>query len=141
MAGMLPGVECARRRRMIRGGTRRSSSIYLYTISHENHHTLFLFLFLFLFFGGYAQNNRKEELGGAARQAKERLDERLTAHRKSETKRSNTKKISRFVERKSMVLGELQKEAFGSKQSGPERFSWMKLSWKSSDQTNCAVCM
>ncbi|KAG6673551.1 hypothetical protein I3842_16G117200 [Carya illinoinensis] len=139
MAGMLPGVECARRRRMIPGGTRRSSSICLYTISHENHHTSSSSSSLkrSLLYKSY----NDEELGGAAREAKERLDERLTAHRKSETKRSNTKKISRFVERKSMVVGELHKEALGSKQSGPERFSWMKLCWKSSDQNNCAVCM
>ncbi|KAF5445778.1 hypothetical protein F2P56_034803 [Juglans regia] len=139
MAGMLPGVECARRRRMIHGSTRRSSSLCLYTISHENHHTSSSSSSLKRSLLYKSCND--EELSGAAREAKERLDERLTAHRKSETKRSNTEKISSFVERKSMVLGELQKEALGSKQSGPERFSWMKLSWKSSDQNNCAVCM
>lgn len=40
-----------------------------------------------------------------------------------------------------MVLGELHTEVFGSKKRGSRWFSWTKLSWKASDQDDCAVCL
>lgn len=48
--------------------------------------------------------------------------------------------------RSSMIPMELQREVYGSKKStstrtGSRRFSWAKLSWKSSDQDECAVCL
>ncbi|KAJ0984834.1 hypothetical protein J5N97_003190 [Dioscorea zingiberensis] len=90
MAGMLPGVECARRRRFHQGGSMdsptgsRRSSFCLYTTSHESH---------------LNNSNSKQRsslnkelhglaLGSIAREAKERLDERLRAQqRASEMKR------------------------------------------------------
>ncbi|KAF5469640.1 hypothetical protein F2P56_013699 [Juglans regia] len=137
MAGMLPGVESARRRR-IHGGTRRSP-LCLYTSSHEKHHTYTTPSLRSVFDPAY----KDEELGGAAREAKERLDERLRGNRNSETKRSNTKDCSRYVEASSMFLGKSHTEALSSKQSGSERFSWVKLSWipSTSDQENNAFCL
>ncbi|XP_040997695.1 uncharacterized protein LOC121243643 isoform X2 [Juglans microcarpa x Juglans regia] len=137
MAGMLPGVESARRRR-IHGGTRRSP-LCLYTSSHEKHHTYTTPSLRSVFDQPY----KDEELGGAAREAKERLDDRLRGNRNSETKRSNTKDCSRYVEASSMVLGKSHTEALSSKQSGSERFSWVKLSWipSASDQENNAFCL
>ncbi|KAB1227035.1 hypothetical protein CJ030_MR1G014943 [Morella rubra] len=131
MAGMLPGVECARRRRIQSGP--RPSSLCLYISNHEHKHTSTSSL--------QTSIHKDEELEGAAREAKERLDERLRAHRKSQNKRGNTKDCSSFVEGGSRVLGELQTEALGSKKSGSERFRWVKLSWKSPDQDKIVIFM
>jgi hypothetical protein len=40
-----------------------------------------------------------------------------------------------------VVLGELHTEVYGSKKGGSRRFSWSKLSWKASEQDECAVCL
>ncbi|KAJ4709677.1 RING/U-box superfamily protein [Melia azedarach] len=145
MAGMLPGVECARRRRFhqsggysdsqtisAHSGTRRSS-FCLYTSNHESHHTSISSLRSIIY-----QASQDEKLGGIAREAKERLDERLRAQRKSETKRQNGKESSK----KCMVPGELHTQVFGSKKSGSlKRFSWAKLGWKACEQEECAICL
>ncbi|GMY35719.1 probable E3 ubiquitin-protein ligase RHY1A [Fagus crenata] len=129
MAGMLPGVECARRRRFhpsgglsdspstpAHGGTRRSC-LSLYPTSNETHHTSISLL--------QKQAYPDVELRGVAREAKERLDQRLglKARRKSETKRDNTKGSLRCVE-----------------VSGSKMISWAKFSWKVLEQGKCAVC-
>ncbi|KAA8522924.1 hypothetical protein F0562_009347 [Nyssa sinensis] len=152
MAGMLPGVECARRRRFHQSGSSsdspspsghgltRRSSFCLYTISkHESH----LSSSSSLQRSKVRQAYQDEKLGGVAREAKERLDERLKPqYSKSETKRKNSQESMRGnVEGRSMVLGDLQTEVFALKTRGTKRFSWAKLGWKASDQEECAVCL
>ncbi|KAM3762112.1 hypothetical protein ACB098_01G319800 [Castanea mollissima] len=152
MAGSLPGVECARRRRFhqsvawsdspimaVHGGTRRSS-FCLYTSNHDTHHSYTSSLQQRTLLNQVRQDEKLEEV---AREAKERLDGRLRIPRKSsETKRNNSNKDGlRYAEERSMVLGELHTEVFGSKKRGSRRFSWTKLSWKASDQDDCAVCL
>jgi len=146
MAGMLPGVECARRRRFHRsgassdspnmaahGGTRRLS-FCLYTSNHESHHTSASSQQRSLL----NQVDQDKKLEVVAREAKERLDERLKTHRKPEAKSKGSLKC---VKGRSAVIGELYTEVFGSKKGGSRRFSWSKLSWKASDQDECAVCL
>ncbi|KAK8543254.1 hypothetical protein V6N13_136217 [Hibiscus sabdariffa] len=102
MAGMLAGVECARRRRLHQSGgssdsafafTRRSS-FCLYTTNRETQ--------------VFSQRKRilveayeDQKLGEVARDAKERLDERLRSQRKSEPKRQNSKEklIRNYMEK------------------------------------------
>ncbi|XP_022756502.1 probable E3 ubiquitin-protein ligase RHY1A [Durio zibethinus] len=149
MAGMLPGVEYARRRRFHRSegpsdspsvsaaGLTRRSSFGLYKSSHETHHcsvssqqrsTLI-------------QAHQDEKLGGVAREAKERLDERLRSQRKPEPKRQTSKESLKCMDGRSLIQGQLHTEVFGSKKFGQKRFSWSKLSWEASDQDECAICL
>ncbi|KAI3771782.1 hypothetical protein L6452_02950 [Arctium lappa] len=140
MAGMLPGVETARRRRL-RGWCDSSSVIgsgfgsMRSRLSHDTHitHTSFL------------QRNQSDDdddkLGGAAREARERLNGRLRGHLKSESRRQNSQESVGGVGRRSntstcMVMENLQMEVFGLKKSGSKRFSWgrMRLIWKLSNQ-------
>ncbi|XP_022965969.1 probable E3 ubiquitin-protein ligase RHY1A isoform X2 [Cucurbita maxima] len=133
MAGMLPGVECARRRRFHQSitssesastaaklGSTRRSSFCLYTSNRDFHLT--------------SSSSQNEKLGQAAREAKERLDERLRTHRKPEN--SRTKSSSEEVRlKKENVKG---KEETTTK----KRFSWGKLmKWKASEQEECTVCL
>ncbi|KAK3026567.1 hypothetical protein RJ639_041153 [Escallonia herrerae] len=159
MAGMLPGVEYARRRRRFHGsgrwsdspgtagfGSTRRSSFCLYSSNHESYlsssscSSLVLTMFIFTMCTSN-QAYQDERLGGIAREAKERLDERLRAPLKSETKRINSQEKLRVMEDRPMVLGDLHTEVFGSKKSGSKRFNWAKLGWKASDQVECAVCL
>jgi len=144
---MLPGVECARRRRVRQSsglsdlpnhGWTRRSSLCLYTSSHETH---LISTSPMREKSMLNQASQDEELEGAAREAKGRLDERLKAPRKSESKRGNTKDSLRCVEGRSMFHGGLHTEVLGSKQSRPKKFSWAKFSWKASDQNICAICI
>lgn len=144
MAGMLPGVECARRRRFHQsggwsdsssatshGGTRRSS-FCLYPSNRETH----------LAPSPSLQRETKqvdvdEKLGGLAREAKERLDERLRSQSKSEIRRHNSKKSKNIINGSSMVFGDLHTEVLGNK----KKFNWAKLSWKAMEQEECTVCL
>ncbi|KAF3453028.1 hypothetical protein FNV43_RR03461 [Rhamnella rubrinervis] len=89
------------------------------------------------------QDDEHQKLGAEAREAKERLDERLRTQRKSESKRHNNSKALRCGDGRSMVHKELQlhTEVYCSKRNGSRKFSWAKLSWKASDQDECAVCL
>nr|AFK38095.1 unknown [Lotus japonicus] len=140
MAGMLPGVESARRRRFHKSGgcldgpllaphnpTRRSS-FCLYASNHESRISSSSSLQRGLLY----QAHLDESLGGAAREAKHRLDDKFRAQRVSETN---------SVEERRRSLGELGTETYGSRKSGSRRFSWSKLSWKASEQEDCAVCL
>nr|XP_023876498.1 uncharacterized protein LOC111988925 isoform X3 [Quercus suber]XP_023876499.1 uncharacterized protein LOC111988925 isoform X4 [Quercus suber]POE81136.1 hypothetical protein CFP56_38054 [Quercus suber] len=145
MAGMLPGVECARRRRLhqsvaggpesvnlaANGGTRRSC-LSLYPTNNETHHTTFSLM--------EHQAYKDVELGGVAKEARERLDERLKLRpqRKSHNKRDNS--ISKGCLR---CVEELQRdgELYGSKKSGSKLLNWAKFSWNVSVEGKCAVCM
>ncbi|GMJ15639.1 hypothetical protein HRI_005233100 [Hibiscus trionum] len=110
MAGMLAGVECARRRRLHQSGgssdsafafTRRPS-FCLYTTSHETQ--------------VFSQRKRilveaceDQKLGEVAREAKERLDERLRSQRKSEPKRGNGKENLKGVDGKWLIRSYMEK--------------------------------
>ncbi|GMN47494.1 hypothetical protein TIFTF001_016671 [Ficus carica] len=86
-----------------------------------------------LSFSGDSPSWDDQKLGVEAREAKERLDGRLRTQRKSESIRKNGK---------SVVKGdEVQVEVYGTRKSGSRRFSWAKLSWKASDQEECAICL
>ncbi|WOG96565.1 hypothetical protein DCAR_0415901 [Daucus carota subsp. sativus] len=106
MAGMLPGVESARRRRchgtsagwadsqsssiFESSNSSRRSSLCLYSTNHSSHFNLLQKRTV----NKYQQQQEHEEdekLGGAAREAKERLDERLRSqYRKLEPKSSKS---------------------------------------------------
>eukprot|EP00257_Ricinus_communis_P023038 XP_015582920.1 probable E3 ubiquitin-protein ligase RHY1A [Ricinus communis] len=151
MAGMLPGVECARRRRFHQssdstaaaayGGSTRRSSFCLYTGNHESSHGSTSSLQRNILSKVYED----EKLGGVARQAKERLDERLRTQRKSSSKRrSSTGNLSGRAEGRPVGEGELQTEVYGLKKSsssGSKLFNWAKLSWKAADQDECTICL
>ncbi|XP_039118299.1 probable E3 ubiquitin-protein ligase RHY1A [Dioscorea cayenensis subsp. rotundata] len=143
MAGMLPGVECARRRRFHQGGSSdssmgsRRSSFCLYTTSHDSHLN--------------SNSNSKQRsgslnkefhalaLGSIAREAKERLDERLRAQRTSEIKRYKSMESIKINKNES-GSGSVHREVFCSKKSA-RKFSWMKLGWKRSEEDECVVCL
>ncbi|XAR66811.1 hypothetical protein NMG60_11013155 [Bertholletia excelsa] len=144
MAGTLPGVECARRRRFHQSGAwsespvpaghgqTRRSSFCLYTSKHESN------------LGSAHSLSRRtanpayqdEKLGGVAREAKERLDERLRAQRKSEPKRKNSQEKMAVTEGRTERSKDLQTEVFGRK-----KFSWVRLIWKSTEPEDCAICL
>lgn len=141
MAGMLPGVESARRRR-IHGssGWCDSSSVVgsgfgspRIRLSHDTHPTPTSFLQRSM----VNQSDEDEKLGGAAREAKERLDGRLRGHLKKDITRKTSQERSSSVGR--MSTTPMQIEVFGLK----KRLSWgrMGLSWKSSNQDECAICL
>ncbi|KAM7472986.1 hypothetical protein LguiA_011169 [Lonicera macranthoides] len=147
MAGMLPGVESARRRRFHgNGGWSESPLTYgygstrrFYMSNCDSNLTSSSSLLRRM----VKQEEQDAKLGGAAREAKERLDERLRAQWKPETKRTKLqeKVVLGAEEHSSMVLSDLQIEVYGLKKSGSKRFSWGKLGWKASDQDECAVCL
>ncbi|MBA0777347.1 hypothetical protein Gotri_005382 [Gossypium trilobum] len=138
MAGMLPGVECARRRRIHQTGAlsdsptpppyrfpRKSSSclqvlsLFLYSsISLQRLYCVVIDYSYFLIWDVNILKQRSildeacedEELGGIAREAKKRLDERL----RSQPKRQNSDENG--------MKGELQ--------SKKKIVSWPKLSWR-----------
>ncbi|KAF1001679.1 uncharacterized protein LOC141713617 [Apium graveolens] len=167
MAGMLPGVESARRRRCHGTGAAwadsqsssflensknsRRSSLCLYSSNNSSHSNLLQKRAV-----KYQQQQQEQEddekLGGAAREAKERLDERLRSqYRKLEPKRRNsTGRISSSValEGRTTTREEVrnQEPSAGLRRSSSSSkrlmMSWAKLrSWKSSDQEECAVCL
>ncbi|CAA2953957.1 probable E3 ubiquitin- ligase RHY1A [Olea europaea subsp. europaea] len=137
MAGMLPGVESARRRRFHSDSPNpsgynftRRSSFCLYSSNHETLHSS-------------SSSSRNpisqaycdEKLGAVAREAKKRLDERLKAQWKSEIKRvSSGQERTRNLEVSPTIEGT---EVFGLK----KKFNWAKLSWKCTEQEECAVCL
>ncbi|CAN4113129.1 unnamed protein product [Withania somnifera] len=94
MAGMLAGVECARRRKFhtnsglfdssanTSSSTRRSF-LCLYTSSHEHNLTSRFSKET----SATSQEYEDDKLGEVAREAKQRLDERLSSQWKSQNKR------------------------------------------------------
>ncbi|KAH6794354.1 hypothetical protein C2S52_004831 [Perilla frutescens var. hirtella] len=137
MAGMLPGVEAARRRRFHKNcrseisptSSARRPSLSLNTTTHE-----------FLLNSSLQRNpiNHKElydesRLDTAAREAKKRLDERLQSQTKSGE--SCMKKIKPRMKSDSVA------ESSKSKGHGSKRLSWLKLMWRLSEEEECAVCL
>ncbi|TKY54752.1 hypothetical protein E2542_SST19164 [Spatholobus suberectus] len=95
MSGMLPGVECARRRRLHNSGSTRDSTTRSFCLYMRNLQSPFSSSSL-LERSMLNQAYPDENLGGAAREAKRRLDEKFTAHIKSENKRYNHKRKGLF---------------------------------------------
>ncbi|RZS28735.1 hypothetical protein BHM03_00062374 [Ensete ventricosum] len=167
---MLPGVECARRRGFHLGcpvdssTSSRRSSFCLYTTGHDTHlsskstkrSTL-------------SREIHGEALGHVAREAKERLDTRLRIKRcvgnpacisflpctrdvccnrvrcfncrhNSLGSVKQTKNEGCGQGQQHRILGYVQREVFSSKKSS-RKFSWSKLGWRSSELTDCAVCL
>ncbi|KAF7154639.1 hypothetical protein RHSIM_Rhsim01G0052400 [Rhododendron simsii] len=155
MAGQLPGVECARRRRFHQSGVgtdlpsaaalgmTRRSIFCLYTTNYQDSHLSSSSS------SSLKRNNnhayQEEKLGGVAGEAKDRLDERLRgAQWKPETKRNTRSQQSMrsTIERRTVESWDLQIEVFGAKKiTGSKRFNWAKLGWKATDQVECAVCL
>ncbi|KAL4571427.1 hypothetical protein LXL04_018186 [Taraxacum kok-saghyz] len=134
MAGMLPGVESARRRR-IHGssGWCDSSSVLSsglgsarFRVSQDSRFTPTSFLERCM----VNQSEEDEKLGGVAREAKERLDGRLRGYLKKDLTRKRSQEISRIVGRRSttpMVLENLKIDVFGLKNSGSKKLSWGRI--------------
>ncbi|XP_075098239.1 uncharacterized protein LOC142175422 [Nicotiana tabacum] len=149
MAGMLPGIEHARRRRFHQRGSwldssnTRKSSFCIYTSNHDQYH---LSSSCSKQRSAASHVYQDEKLVEIAREAKQRVDERLSAQWKSENKRStinNRQKKQGVVEIKPILgMKDLQKEVFRLKKSMTKRFiNWTKLRWKSSEQDECAICL
>ncbi|KAL3532239.1 hypothetical protein ACH5RR_005760 [Cinchona calisaya] len=160
MAGMLPGVEVARRRRFHQSGgglfdcpssasfsahtSTRRSSFCLYASNYESHFTTISSMPI----SPITRLHCDQKLNDEAREAKQRLDGRLRAQWKSDIKRGfsgqqRSRHLSAEINRPTRVR-ELQTQVpagAGLKKSGSKRFSWPKLSWKSSEQKECAVCL
>ncbi|KAI6682365.1 hypothetical protein NL676_036246 [Syzygium grande] len=85
-----------------------------------------------------------EELGGVAREAKHRLDERLRIQRKPEIMRRHDDGESsraRELQLQTMVHG-VQSVGRGSGSTISKRFGWGKMMrWRATDQDECAICL
>ncbi|KAL3629651.1 hypothetical protein CASFOL_026873 [Castilleja foliolosa] len=137
MAGVLPGVEAARRRRFHKSSdndeqltSTRRSSLCLYATSHVHQSNSSI---MQIKNPSTRQESRivcdESTLGVAAREAKKRLDERLQPQKwRSQKDRSN-------------IQSNMQPEVPNLKRNGLKKLSWLKLSWKSSEQDECAVCL
>ncbi|PWA40836.1 zinc finger, RING/FYVE/PHD-type [Artemisia annua] len=149
MAGMLPGVESARRRRF--SGWSDPSSVMnsgfgsARTTRHSN--DAYVKPTSFLQRSMVNQLDDDDKLGGVAREAKERLDGRLRGHLKKEITRQSSQErltgVGRRSTASSVMIENLQMEVYGLKKNGLKRLSWgrMGLSWKSSKQDECAICL
>lgn len=152
MAGMLPGVEAARRRRCHQSGgglfdstgasannSVRRSYFCLYASNHESHLTSTSSMQR----SGVSQAYTDQKLNDAAREAKKRLDGRLRTLWKSDTKRnfSGQHHQQRSRQSENRPTGQRGEMIGGVKKSGSKRFSWAKLGWKSSEQKECVVCL
>ncbi|KAG2323093.1 hypothetical protein Bca52824_016306 [Brassica carinata] len=153
MAGMLPGVECARRRRFHGGAppidlsntasvaaatghvwTRRPS-FSLYTTNHESHQAYVSFTERNVRYKSYGVD-KDEKLVGAAKEAKDRLDERLRNPRR----RQNGKdKVNKLEQGKGKSLKNLQTEVVGLKKSRGRLVKW--FGWRVREQQECAICL
>ncbi|KAL8234967.1 hypothetical protein R6Q59_021067 [Mikania micrantha] len=152
MAGTIPGVECARRRRFHGSTGLTGWSGSSFTMNSMRNRGVYDTHFTSTSVSRSSVINQSDEdgkLGGVARKAKERLDVRLRSHWKPEInsqERSRGASLVEEIERKprsSMVVGDLQMEVFGLKKSGSKKSNWgkMGLIWKSSDQDECVVCL
>ncbi|CAL9106916.1 unnamed protein product [Musa acuminata var. zebrina] len=164
MAGMLPGVECARRRRLHHGGSTdsstgtRRSSYSLHSIGCEAHLTATGSMVTMTTHEHLTILNKEVHegaLGSMAREAKERLDARLRIKRcdgmMNHSMLPELHKVYSFLlillqvsncecGSEQVIPGSVQGEVFSSKST--RKFSWSKkLGWKASEQAECAVCL
>ncbi|KAL9261301.1 putative E3 ubiquitin-protein ligase RHY1A [Drosera capensis] len=156
MAGSLPGVETARRRRIHQSsgcpglgvgyGYTRRPAFCLYTTNNETH---FISASSFVERSAECRASLDEKMEPVAREAKERLDERLRTPRRSDIRRNNSdlsEERLRSNTGKRMMIRDLHAEVFGSKPSGGDggggsRRFWAKFGWKPWEQEECAVCL
>ncbi|KAI4376713.1 hypothetical protein MLD38_014443 [Melastoma candidum] len=159
MAGMLPGVECARRRRIHQGGSGMSYNqqstaacgwtrrpfFSLYTSSHETHHGS-TGAMKHMGVGGGGRYRDDVNLGGAAREAKERLDMKLRSQLKSQSGRwgynsGNGQSSTRVA----FAPRNLQSEVLGTRKVGGggslRMLKWGRMKWRSMEQEECVVCL
>lgn len=151
MAGMLPGVEFARRRRLRPAaeapcaGARRPSSLGMF--GHDHAH---------LGSAGFAKQRSgvceeawTTQLDSIAREAKERLDQKLRSQRESVVKRRHSTGSLRLPVPSSTpsdagatpAASALQREVF-TKKGGGRRFSWgRRKEQQHQQQAECAVCL
>ncbi|CAM0913092.1 unnamed protein product [Alopecurus aequalis] len=160
MAGMLPGVECARRRRMWQGGgvgadqtaggTKRLS-FCLYAAGHgaaAHHHALSAGN------SGSKRSAAMENLDSNAREAKERLDQKLRSNRPDTViKRHHSTgsiKLSRAngsgaggetCSASATVATGVQREVYSKKGVMRRLMRWSRLRWEAAEQAECAVCL
>ncbi|KFK40025.1 hypothetical protein AALP_AA3G320300 [Arabis alpina] len=153
MAGMLAGVECARRRRFYGGAppidlsntasvaaaaghvwTRRPS-FSLYTTNNESHQAHVSFSERNVRNKSYGEDNN-EKLEGAAKVAKERLDERLRNPRR---RQNGKEKVVKSEQGKGKPHGELPTEVVGLKTSRGRLIQW--FGWRVREQQDCAICL
>ncbi|KAL2338469.1 hypothetical protein Fmac_012915 [Flemingia macrophylla] len=121
MSGVLPGVECARRRRLhnsattTRDSNTRSFSLYMRNLQSPFSSSSFLERNL------WNQAYPDENLGGEARLAKQRLDRRFMAHIKSDSKHWDQKSRCFFhgLWRQLRSLGTHQGKILKMKNRGP----------------------
>ncbi|KAL3840716.1 hypothetical protein ACJIZ3_025307 [Penstemon smallii] len=141
MAGVLPGVEAARRRRFHQSSS--SSNLSCYESSHQTTSTSSRrpSLCLYASSTSFKQRNPisqvqarcdESRLDAEASEAKKRLDERLQAQWRSETNRTPT------TQERHMIQVGLQKVESKLKRSVS---NWLKSRWKWSEQEECAVCL
>ncbi|KAK6151657.1 hypothetical protein DH2020_014292 [Rehmannia glutinosa] len=139
MAGMLPGVESARRRRFHKTNSNQPSPITTPGTSTRRSSNYMVYIHIY---DEQQRNPIRQEtilcdesrLGTAAREAKKRLDERLQPPWRSHINRTS-------LENRTTIQSDLQPEVSKLNRSGSKRLSWLKLSWKSSEQDECAVCL
>ncbi|KAG9142188.1 hypothetical protein Leryth_007630 [Lithospermum erythrorhizon] len=161
MAGMLPGVETARRRRVHQSAASGTSTRYFGSSSTSfcdmSHGSLRRYSIPLhattqepLHLNSLQRNHirhscvgENEKLDKAAREAKERLDERLNALWKSDNKWASNRRLQSINSDSTRPLdrGNVPTEMVRLKKSASKRLNWAKLSWKSSEQEECAVCL
>ncbi|KAM3244694.1 hypothetical protein ACQJBY_056170 [Aegilops geniculata] len=154
MAGMLPGVEFARRRRLRPAaeapcaGARRPASMGVF--GHDHAH---LGSTGFAKRSGVCEEAWTTQLDGIAREAKERLDHKLRGQRESVVKRRHSTGSLRLPAPSSTAsdhpakdtagaASALQREVF-TKRGGGRRFSWgrRKEQQQQHHHAECAVCL
>lgn len=162
MAGMLPGVEFARRRRLRAvgssaeapcAGTSRRTSLGLYGAGNGQGHAAAGFPKR----SGVCEEMLAMQLDSNAREAKERLDQKLRSQRESVVMRRHSTGSLRLPIPSSSPRDRdagnhqhpakdattvLQREVF-TKKGGGRRFSWglRKASPPATEQAECAVCL
>ncbi|CAL5046392.1 unnamed protein product [Urochloa decumbens] len=169
MAGMLPGVECARRRRLRQGGAgpgaeagggTRRPSFCLYAAGHGGHPAAA--------HGGAGSSAGKQRSGvmemihewtldSNAREAKERLDQKLRSKKEAAIKRHHSTgsiKLSRphhhgggaTEERgessaSASAMCGVQREVYSKKGVMRRLMRWSRPRWAAAEQAECAVCL
>ncbi|CAN6190478.1 unnamed protein product [Urochloa humidicola] len=177
MAGMLPGVERARRRRLRQGGTEvgtRRPSFCLYAAGHGGHPAAGI--------GGAGSSSAGKRSGvmemihectldSNAREAKERLDQKLRSKREAAIKRHHSTgsiKLSRphhhhgctaaigggAEERggdssasasasstAASAMSGVQREVYSKKGVMRRLMRWSRPRWAAAEQAECAVCL
>ncbi|KAG8093811.1 hypothetical protein GUJ93_ZPchr0012g20246 [Zizania palustris] len=160
MAAMVPGVECARRRRLRQGGGAgaeaaagggaRRSSFCLHTAAHGgqpcgagagasagNHSGKQRSIVMELIHGWNLDSN--------AREAKERLDQKLRSQREDDIKRHHSTgsiKLSRAsgTGGSAAAVG-VQREVYSKKGVMRRLMRWSRPRWDAAEQAECAVCL